>query len=138
MSSENVDFLWAMWEEMSRSFLTGVDREAAERLWDADIEYVEDPRWPGSRSYRGRDAVIETWNGYLDVLNPVELRVEDLIDAGDQAVALVRISGVSKGADVPFEHLWAYVCRVEGGKLVYQRAYWDVEEALSAAGVSSP
>ena len=31
----------------------------------------------------------------------------------------------------------AYVCRVRDGKLVYQRAYWDPDEALAAAGVSS-
>ena len=63
--------------------------------------------------------------------------VEEVIDAGDEVVAVVRVSGTSKGADVPFEHLWAYVCRVRDGKLVYQRAYWDPDEALAAAGVSS-
>jgi ketosteroid isomerase-like protein len=138
VSAADVDLLREMWEEMNRSFLDGIDREAAERWWHPEIEYVEDPQWPGSRTYRGRDEVIDTWNGYLDVLNPVELKIEDLIDAGDQVVALVRISGVSKGADVPFEHVWAYVCRVDDGQLTYQRAYWDADEALSAAGVSSP
>ena len=45
-------------------------------------------------------------------------------------------SGVSTGGDVPFDHLWAYLCRLRDGKLAYQRAYWEPEEALKEAGVS--
>jgi ketosteroid isomerase-like protein len=82
--------------------------------------------------------VIAVWNGYLDILGSAEMRIEDLIDTGDCVVALIRVSGVSTGGDVPFEHVWGYVCRVEGGQLTYQRAYWDPEEALSAAGADSP
>ena len=67
----------------------------------------------------------------------LELTNDDATGAGNQIVGLVRISGVSKGADLPFEHLWAYVCRVEDGQLVHQRAYWEPAEALSDTGVES-
>ena len=127
-----------MWEELGTSSPTEVRREAAERWWDPEIEYVEDPRWPGSSTYRGLDEVIAAWNAYLEILGSTELSVERIVDAGDDVVALVRVSGVSKGADVPFDHLWAYVCRLRDGKLAYQRAYWDPDEALAAAGVDSP
>jgi ketosteroid isomerase-like protein len=66
------------------------------------------------------------------------MKVEDLIQAGDCVVALVRVTGVSKGADVPFDHLWGYLCRLRDGQLAYQRAYWDPDDALADAGVSSP
>jgi len=138
VSAADVQILRRMWEEMANAAPSGVDPEAAERWWHPEIEYVEDPRWPGSRAYRGRDEVIATWNGYLEVLGSTKMEVEDLVDAGDGIVALVRVSGISKGADIPFEHLWGYVCRVRDGQLAYQRAYWDPEEALSAAGVASP
>jgi ketosteroid isomerase-like protein len=84
---------------------------------------------------RGR---IRGGPAYREILGSTELSVERIVDAGDDVVALVRVSGVSKGADVPFEHLWAYVCRLRDGKLAYQRAYWDPDEALAAAGVDSP
>ena len=135
MGAGNVDVLRQMWEEMGGSVQSGVDPDAARRWWHPEIEYVEDPRWPGSRTYRGRDQVIAAWNAYLEVLGSVEMRIEDLVDAGDAVVAVVRVSGVSKGADVPFEHLWGYVCRVEDGQLAYQRAYWDPQEASSDAGL---
>jgi ketosteroid isomerase-like protein len=80
--------------------------------------------------------VIRAWHGYLEIFGSVEMKVEDLRDAGDEVVAIVRVSGVSKGGAVPFEHRWAYVCRVRDGRLAYQRAYWDPQEALADAGVS--
>ena len=138
MSAADVRIVGQMWEELGTSSPTEVRREAAERWWDPEIEYVEDPRWPGSSTYRGLDEVIAAWNAYLEILGSTELSVERIVDAGDDVVALVRVSGVSKGADVPFDHLWAYVCRLRDGKLAYQRAYWDPDEALAAAGVDSP
>lgn len=138
MSAADVRILGQMWEELGTSSPTEVRREAAERWWDPEIQYVEDPRWPGSSSYRGLDQVIAAWNAYLEILGSTEMGVERIVDAGDEVVALVRVSGVSKGADVPFDHLWAYVCRLRDGKLAYQRAYWDPDEALAAAGVDSP
>ena len=138
MSAADVRILGQMWEELGTSSPTEVRREAAERWWDPEIEYVEDPRWPGSSTYRGLDEVIAAWNAYLEILGSTELSVERIVDAGDDVVPLVRVSGVSKGADVPFDHLWAYVCRLRDGKLAYQRAYWDPDEALAAAGVDSP
>jgi ketosteroid isomerase-like protein len=138
VSAADVRILGQMWEELGTSSPTEVRREAAERWWDPEIEYVEDPRWPGSSTYRGLDEVIAAWNAYLEILGSTELSVERIVDAGDDVVALVRVSGVSKGADVPFDHLWAYVCRLRDGKLAYQRAYWDPDEALAAAGVDSP
>jgi ketosteroid isomerase-like protein len=139
MSTSDVEILREMWLELRNPDRSDtLDRAAAERWWHAEIEYVEDPKWPGSRTYRGLDDVIEAWNGYLEVLGSADFQIEDVIDAGNEVVALVRVIGVSRGADVPFDHLWGYVCRVRDGRLVYQRAYWDPDDALAAAGVSSP
>jgi ketosteroid isomerase-like protein len=82
--------------------------------------------------------VLRAWNSYLEVFRTVQMGVEEMIDAGDEVVAVVRVSGISTGADVPFDHLWAYLLRLRDGKLVYWRAYWDPDEALAAAGVDSP
>jgi ketosteroid isomerase-like protein len=67
-----------------------------------------------------------------------ELSFERLVEAGDQAVALIRFALVSAAGDVPTDHVWGYVCAARDGKLVYLRAYWDPDEALAAAGVDSP
>ena len=137
MSTADVDFLRRMFEDVGGD-VSPRDLDRVEPWWHPEIEYVEDPKWPGSSEFRGREEVLRIWNSYLEVFRTVRMEVQDVIDAGEEVVAVVRVSGISKGADVPFDHVWAYVCRLRDGKLAYQRAYWDPEEALSAAGVDSP
>jgi ketosteroid isomerase-like protein len=134
VSAADVEFLRGMFEDLGGA-VSPTALDEVERWWHPEMEYVEDPKWPGSSAYRGREEVLRVWNSYLDVFRTVRMDVEDVIDAGDEVVAVVRVSGISTGADVPFDHLWAYVCRVRDGKLAYQRAYWYPEEALSDAGV---
>ncbi len=40
----------------------------------------------------------------LEIFGSVEMRVEELRDAGHEVVVIIRLSGVSRGGDVPFEH----------------------------------
>src|SRR3954452_17719089 len=65
--------------EIVRSAFDGVaDRsldETAETFWHSEITYVEDPRWPGASTYRGRDAVLHCFKGYTDSLG----REEDFV-----------------------------------------------------------
>src|SRR5215217_3153249 len=119
------------WEARRRPRFGGPGRA----LWHPEIEYHEDPRWPGATAYRGRDQVVAAWNGYLET-GAVNMQLEKILDAGDEPVALIRVTGVSKGADVPVDHTWAYVCRIRDGQLAYRRAYWDPQEALASTDVA--
>ena len=104
--------------------------------WHDDVEYHEDPLWPGSGTYRGRESVVRRWEEYLDVLGPAtEMSVQEVHDAGDALVALVRVRGTAPGSGAPHDHLWGYVVRVADGKLRYIRAFYDPHEALRAAGL---
>jgi ketosteroid isomerase-like protein len=132
----DADFLHRMFDELGGD-VSPRDLDQVERWWHPEIEYVEDPKWPGSSEFRGREEVLRVWNSYLEVFRTVRMEVQEVFEADDGVVAVVRVNGISKGADVPFDHVWAYLCRVRDGKLAYQRAYWDPEEALSAAGVGS-
>jgi ketosteroid isomerase-like protein len=138
VSAADVEILRQMWDVMSGPVPSELRPELAERWWHPEITYEEDPRWPGAGTYRGRDEVAAAWNGYLEIFGEVNIKLERILDAGDEVVVLVRVSGVSKGADVPVDHTWGYVSRIRDGQLAYQRAYWDPDEALAAAGVSSP
>jgi ketosteroid isomerase-like protein len=107
-----------------------------ERRLDPQAEYVEDPSWPGADVYRGRDEVRRAFEQYGEVLRLSSLRVEDVIAAGDQLVALVRIAGESEEG-LPFENRWGYVCQVRGGLILRFQAYLDARAALEAAGVKT-
>jgi ketosteroid isomerase-like protein len=128
-----------MWGEFAAGPLVGSELdEYADRWWHPDVVYEEDPGWPGASTYRGRDEVRTAFEGYREVLGQPSMSVDEVIDAGEQVVALIRMVGISSTADVPWDHVWAYRCRIKDGQLVYLRAYWDPEEALAAAEVDSP
>jgi len=131
MSQEKVEIVRQVFE-------LGLD-EAAERYWDANIEYHEDPRWPGASSYRGREAVRQCWRGYLEALgeeDTVRVGVERVLDAGKRGVvAIVRFNGQAPSG-LPYEHTWGYVLQVEDGRLASIRAYYELPEALEAVGLS--
>jgi ketosteroid isomerase-like protein len=111
--------------------------EMTERWFHPDVEYAEDPKWPGSSSYKGRDEVRHAFEGYREILGG-ELTLEEVVPGSDGFFARIRYRGQSTGADLPWEEVWGYHCRVEEGQLVYFRAYSELGDALAAAGASSP
>jgi ketosteroid isomerase-like protein len=139
MGSDDAQIIREHWEEIARR--SPLDpREFsrfAKETWDPKIVYEEDPRWPGFATYRGVDEVIAAFEGYGEIMGRPKISVQRVVDAGDEQVVLVRFAGTSSETSLPWEHVWAYLCRVRNGKLTYLRAYWDPDEALAAAGVSS-
>jgi ketosteroid isomerase-like protein len=95
---------------------------------------VEDPSWPGSSTYRGRDEVRRTFEGYMEVLGG-SMSLEEVQEGSDGVCAVVIVEGRSAGAEIPWKQRWAYHCRVRDGRLSYFRAYLDVDEAKRDAGV---
>jgi ketosteroid isomerase-like protein len=133
MSQESV-------EVVRKAFAAGPGeiRETALAYWDPEVEYVEDPRWPGASRYKGRADVLRCWEAYIDELasgGEVAATVERVFGAGEQLVPFVRVRGRSPSG-VPHEHLWAYLVEVRSGRIVRFRAYYQPEEALEAAGLT--
>jgi ketosteroid isomerase-like protein len=101
--------------------------------WDPDVEYVEDPKWPGAMSFHGFEAVGARFREYVDDLgSDAELLLEDVRETPGGLVSLVRVRGRSTSG-VPFDHLWAYRFRMRDGRIVWFRAHLDPDEALRAA-----
>jgi ketosteroid isomerase-like protein len=125
--------------ELVRKAFEGGLAETAETYWHPQIEYIEDPRFPGASSYRGREAVLRCWQGYLDVLGDegdITVTVERVFDAGERQVPFVRFRGHAPASGIPFEHLWAYVVELREERIAYFRAYYEPREALEAAGLA--
>ena len=135
MSRENVEIVRRAFEGAGTMGL----QAAAETYWHPDVVYVEDPRWPGASTYEGREAVLDCWRAYLEVLGQEEdftVTVERVFDAGERQVPLVRVRSAASASGVPHEHLWAYVVEVRDERIGYFRAYYEPEQALEAAGLS--
>jgi hypothetical protein len=90
MSQENVEIVREAFDGAAARTL----RETARRYWDADVEYVEDPRWPGASLYQGRSAVLRCFQSYMDALgreDEMVVTVEKVLDAGERQVPFVRV-----------------------------------------------
>jgi ketosteroid isomerase-like protein len=102
---------------------------------DPEIEWHGYTHIPESGTLYGHDEVKVWLERFLDAWEQLEIEVTELIDAGDQVVALVRFRGTGKGSGVPVEggtdaHVWT----VRAGRIVAVTLYQGTQEALEAIG----
>ena len=107
--------------------------------------YAEDIIWDISNSrrallamkpvYHGHDGVRQYWRENVSVFGEVDFEVEELIDAGDQVLAVIREREVGRASGVPVEttHLAVYTLR--GSKVIQMQVFDDRQQALEAAGL---
>jgi ketosteroid isomerase-like protein len=136
MPQENVDVARRLWERIVEGGRTQrADTGLADPAWHPDLEYVEDPTWPGSGVYRGLDAIRARFDEYLDIFGATEVQVIELLDAGSDVVSIFRTRGQSARSGLPFEHEWAWVWTFRDGRVIRWRAYFDKEHALKFVGL---
>jgi ketosteroid isomerase-like protein len=138
MSEENVELVRRLLELFAKR-----DHEAVFAFYAPDIE------WDATNNdqlamadlseiYRGHDGVRTYWRHWLEAWKDIEFEVQDILDGGDEVVALIRNqrqwgrhSGIA--TEMP---PYGLVFTVRGGKVVRWRSFADQEQALKAAGLS--
>jgi ketosteroid isomerase-like protein len=136
MSQENV--------EIVRTLLDGFAHRQHERafeLYDPEIEWdasrlvVELPDAAGV--YHGHEGVRTYWRSWLSAWSDLDFEVQDVVDGGDEVVALIRNQrqwGRQSGI-VTEVAPYGLVFTIRDGKVVRWRAYPDQDSALEAAGL---
>jgi len=107
--------------------------------------YAEDIIWDISNSrrallamkpvYRGHDGVRQYWRENISVFGEVDFEIEELIDAGDQVLAVIREREVGRASGVPVEATHLAVYTLSGGKVIQMQVFDDRQQALEAAGL---
>ena len=137
MSQENV--------EIVRELLTAFEQRDHERAFD---NYDPDIEWDASGMaatvpdlagiYRGHDGVRTYWRRWLSAWKDIDFELEDVLDGGDEVVALIRNqhqwgrhSGIA--TEIP---PYALVFTFRDGKVIRWRSFPDQESGLRAAGLS--
>ena len=132
MSRENVERLREGFEAfLARTSGWGTELLHPDVVWDATNSQIFDI----SRVYHGPAGVADFWREWLGAWETVEFDYE-LVDAGDQVVALVdqRMRGRSTDIEVPlgkYAHLYTF----RDGLIVHWKLYESQAEALEAAGL---
>jgi ketosteroid isomerase-like protein len=131
MSEHDADTIrraYEVWNETGPAAVT-------ERFYAEDAVYREAPGWPNAGVYEGRDAVLERMRSLVDLLGPIEVSLDELIEADDgRFVACTRVVG--QGADAPYTQSFAVVHRLHDGLIVEADYYLDRSQALRGVGLS--
>jgi ketosteroid isomerase-like protein len=131
MSQEDADNIrraYEVWNESGPAAVTA-------KFWAEDAVYREGPGWPNAGVYRGRAAALARMRDLIELVGPIEVRLDELIDVGDgRFVACTRIVGESE-SDAPYTQSFAVVHRLRDGLIVEADYYLDRAQALEAAGL---
>jgi ketosteroid isomerase-like protein len=137
MSQENVELVRNLLDMFARR-----EHEAVFAFYAPDIEWdatnisglgLDDLRG----IYRGHDGVRTYWRRWLQAWEDLEFEVADVVDAGDEIVALIRNQrqwGRSSGIATEMPP-YGLVFTIRDGKVVRWRNFPDYESALEAAGL---
>jgi uncharacterized protein len=111
------------------------DVEGVLAFLDPEIEWRGYTHIPESGTLEGREEVREWLVRFLDSWEELEIEVTEILEAGDQVVALVGFRAVGKGSGVQVQGgVDAHVWTVRNGHAVAVTLYQGTREALKAAG----
>jgi ketosteroid isomerase-like protein len=132
MSQENV--------ELVRQYFPAYDRDGLDGLaefWHPDINWrAAEGALDDVGLMEGPDAIRDYIRQWEETFEGGRMEAEELIDAGDQVVAVVRGIGRMKDSDAEIDMRYAIVFTIRDGKIATGREYFTREQALEAAGLS--
>ena len=131
MSQENVEIVRRAYEVFNpREFSRVPDFIAPDIVVDLSRN-VFNPA-----TFRGYEGVEQVVNAVDDAWDNFRFEPEELIDAGDRVVAVVKLSGKVKGSGVPVDQRDIHVMTIRDGKVTRIEVHRDRAEALEAIGLS--
>ncbi len=129
MSQTNVDNLSRAYERFIATGEFSGDF-APDFVWDMSTFQG----WPERQTYEGVEGAREFMADWLEAWEDWQLEVEELLDAGDDVVALLRQRGRSKATGLLVDMEFAQVWTFRDGAQARMRMFASREEALEAAG----
>jgi ketosteroid isomerase-like protein len=132
VSQEDADRIrraYEVWNESGPAAVT-------EQFWAEDAVYREGPGWPDAGVFRGRAAALGRMETLIDLVGPIKVRLDELIDVGDgRFVACTRMVGESAASATPYTQSFAVVQRLRDGLIIEADYYLDRAQALEAVGL---
>jgi len=129
MSQRNVDWVQRALEHFGQTgepYLEEVD--PAVEVYDHDIPDARNP-------YLGFDGITAWLTDFGESWDHYELEVEQILDSGDKAVALIRVSAVGAGSGVTVRRGDGIVWTFREGRVVRIDYFNDQRLARDAAGL---
>jgi hypothetical protein len=132
MADENVDTIRRGFEAYNRD---GV--EALLAFLDPEFEAVTAPELTVEPdTYRGHEGIRRYFESFFEVMEDIRFEPQELIDAGDQVVVLVRLHARGKDTGIEADQSLFQVWTVRDGKALRLETFAERSDALRAAGLS--
>lgn len=131
MSAENVERVRESYEFVDREHAPDVD------LLHPDVRWHTRADLPDTATYSGHDGaarLLAEWFGAFDELH---VDVEELIDAGEQVVVVLRLHGRARGGAHEVDMFETHVLTMRDGKVSEVHEYLTRAEALEVAGLDA-
>jgi ketosteroid isomerase-like protein len=135
MSQENVEVVRGIYEAVARrDDVSPFEVYAEDIVWD----------WSNTRRaellhkqlYRGHEGVRQAWRETLAAFGEVDFKVDDLLDAGDHVLAVIRERQVGRASGAAVENTHFALFTLSDGKVTQLRVFDEQAEALEAVGLS--
>jgi ketosteroid isomerase-like protein len=136
MSQENVEAVRRVFAAFQGVDVGNFERRLDEvrEVFDPAVEWVAAPHsLLASEEYRGYDGVRRFWTQFLSAWDEYGVHVEELIDAGDQVVAVLRLSGRTNELEV--DEARSSLITLRDGRIVRIEPFASKAEALEAVGL---
>ena len=131
MSQENVELVRRGLEAFARG-----DMAAVLELLTPEVDVTSDALGlSGGGSYVGHDGFVRATQEAFEAFEDYRIEGEEFIDAGEDVVVLVHISGRGRGSGIPVDMRLVHVWTVRGGKGVRARTFENKAAALEAVGL---
>jgi ketosteroid isomerase-like protein len=136
MSQENVEIMRRVFEEFQAGMERGDLGDRFEETVADDSEFITAVPLEGRSVWRGREGFAEFMRAWTENFEDWSIRLERLIDAGDdRVVGLTHQSATGKASGAPVELNLGTVAELKDGRVVRMRNYLTYGEALEAAGL---
>ena len=130
MSRRNVEVVRRLYQAFNDGALDSMLEGA-----NPEVEFDASERLPDEGVIRGRDAYRRFFERTFETWAQFRVEVEELLDAGDAVVALVRIAGVGKASQVAVEERTVHVIWLREGRPYRIKVFADRDDALRAIGL---
>jgi ketosteroid isomerase-like protein len=126
-------------DTIRRAFATWNEEGAeavVERFWTEDAVYREMPDWSDAGVFRGREAVLKRLRSLIDLVGPIEVRLENVLEADDgRIVAVAQVLGEADEGATSYTQSFAVVHRLRDDRIAEADYYLDPVQALQATGI---
>ncbi|WP_437963721.1 nuclear transport factor 2 family protein [Sorangium sp. So ce260] len=124
----------ALVEELYRAFKTK-DFESFRRLCAPDIEWIQNAGFPGGKTHRGVQAVVDdVFKAFSGEWSAWGFSIEEILSAERSVVVLGRYEGVHRATGRSFSSSAAHVYDIEDAKIRRFRQYTDTKVIWDAMG----